>query len=77
MSDVFKVRFGIRFGIGGTAGSLLQLCGNGKEVSVSVSEERNVCAEIQWGLPIPYALMSGFLSNLEACRDHAYVILCM
>ena len=53
MSDVFKVRFGIRFGIGGTAGSLLQLCGNGKEVSVSVSEERNVCAEIQWGLPIP------------------------
>jgi hypothetical protein len=35
MSDVFKVRFGIRFGIGGTAGSLFPLCGNDQEFCVT------------------------------------------
>ncbi len=53
MSDVFKVRFGIRFGIGGTAGSLFPLCGNDQEFGVFVCEKGNVCAEIQWGFPFP------------------------
>jgi hypothetical protein len=77
MCDLFKVRFRIRFGIGCTSGGLFPLCCNGKEFCVTFCEKGNVCAEIQRGFSFPYDFMSGFLSNLEASRDHADMILCM